>query len=555
LDHTNLGRWQSAGGPFFPDSHSKFANGGSGIDIGGDWRWYRAIMSAAASHSRRSVLLACVMLALFIAAIEASIVAPAMPQIVAKLGGFALYSWVFAAFLLAQTVTTVLFGKLADMYGRKPVLIGGILAFLAGSLLSGFAWSMPSMIAFRLLQGLGAGSIQPVAITMIGDMYSPTERLKIQGWISAVWAIAAIAGPMVGGFIVQNFSWKWIFWVNIPVGLLSIAGFQLFMREQFERKPHALDYKGAGLFSLAVSALLLALTQSATFTWGELALLAAVFVAASAGFLMQEQRAAEPVVALDLWGERMIARANAALLLGTMTLIGVTSFLPVYMQAVQGRPAILAGIPLSAMLFAWPMASAVSWRLVKRLTMRGTMRAGAVLIPIGAAALLFITPATPPFMMGIGPALMGFGMGLLNITAMVMIQGSVEHAKRGSATASMLFARSLGSTLGVTALGAVLNLAVIYFASGHGNSLNPEQIQALLKNIGNMLGGAAAVPELRSALDYALRGTFWGMVGFSTVCAVTAFTVPVRELDTLSDSAPQDKSAAPARRETAALDA
>ncbi len=508
----------------------------------------------ASSHSRRSVLLGCIMLALFISAIEASIVAPAMPQIVAKLGGFALYSWVFAAFLLAQTVTTVLFGKLADMYGRKPVLIGGILAFLAGSLLSGFAWSMPSMIGFRLLQGLGAGSIQPVAITMIGDLYSPSERLKVQGWISSVWAVAAIAGPLIGGFIVQNFSWKWIFWVNIPVGLLSIAGFQLFMREQFERKPHALDYAGAALFSVAVSALLLAMTQSATFTWGELALLVALFLAASAGFLMQERRTAEPVVALDLWGERMIARANAALLLGTMTLIGITSFLPVYMQAVQGRPAILAGIPLSAMLFAWPMASATSWRIVKRLSMRWTMRMGAVLIPVGAALLLLITPDTPPFMMGIGPSFMGFGMGLLNITCMVMIQGSVGHAKRGSATASMLFARTLGNTLGVTALGAILNLAVIYFAGGHGNSLTAEQIQALLKSIGNMLGGGAAAPELHSTLDYALRGTFWGMVGFSILCAIMAFTVPVRELDTLPDSS-QPKPAEPAPRESAAADA
>ncbi len=193
------------------------------------------------------------------------------------------------------------------------------------------------------------------------------------------------------------------------------------MHEEVERKPHALDYAGAPLFSVAVSALLLALTQSATLTWPELSVLMLLFMVATLAFLMQERRAAEPMIALDLWGDRMIARANASLLLGTMTLIGVTSYLPVYIQAVQGRPAILAGIPLSAMLFAWPFASAISSRIVKRLSMRMTLRMGGTLIPVGAAFLLLITPETPPAFMGFGPFIMGFGMGLLNITSMVMI--------------------------------------------------------------------------------------------------------------------------------------
>jgi len=473
------------------------------------------------------------MLALFIAAIEATIVATAMPQIVGKLGGFALYSWVFAAFLLTQTATTVLFGKLSDIYGRKPVMIGGIVIFLVGSLLCGFAWSMPSMIVFRLIQGLGAGSMQPVAITIAGDIYSPRERLKIQGWLSSVWAIAAIIGPVAGGLIVQRYDWAWVFWVNIPIGILTIIGFWLFMHEDIKRKPHALDYPGAALFSIAMTALLVVLTQSATFSFGEIAGLSGLFVIATALFLIQEQRAPEPMIALDLWGDRMIASANASLLLGTMTLIGVTSYLPVYIQAVQGRPAILAGIPLSAMLFAWPLASAVSGRILKRFSMRATLRFGAILMPVGALFLLLMRPDSSPAFAGVGPFIMGFGMGLLNITSMIMIQGSVEWSKRGSATASLIFARTLGNTLGVTALGALLNYGVILFASEHGTRLSTVQIHDLLGSIGNILGGGAD-PALRAGLDAALRLTFWGMLGFAALSAALAIMVPVRELETLS---------------------
>jgi EmrB/QacA subfamily drug resistance transporter len=475
-------------------------------------------------------------MALFIAAIEATIVATAMPQIVGKLGGFALYSWVFAAFLLAQTATTVLFGKLSDIYGRKPVIIGGILIFLVGSLLCGFAWSMPSMIVFRLIQGLGAGAMQPVAVTIAGDIYSPRERLRIQGWLSSVWVIAAIVGPIAGGLIVQRFNWAWVFWVNIPIGILTIVGFMLFMHEDIEKKTHAMDYPGAALFSVAVTALLVALTQSATLSWGEIGGLAGIFAIAAFLFVLQERRAHEPMIALDLWGDRMIATANASLLLGTMTLIGVTSYLPVYIQAVQGRAAILAGIPLSAMLFAWPLASSVSGRILRRFSMRATLRFGSFLIPAGALFLLLMTPASHPAFAGVGPFIMGFGMGLLNITSMVMIQGSVEWSKRGSATASLIFSRTLGNTLGVTALGAILNTGVVLFASEHGTRMSTAQIHALLGSIGNVLGGGAD-PALRAALDSALRLTFWGMVAFAGLAAAIAMLIPVRELESLSGHA------------------
>jgi MFS family permease len=250
------------------------------------------------------------------------------------------------------------------------------------------------------------------------------------------------------------------------------------------------------------------------------------------------------MIALELWGERMIATANGSLLMGTMTLIGVTSYLPVYIQAVQGRPAILAGIPLTAMLFAWPLASAVSGRILKRVSMRNTLRFGALLLPLGALFLLPITPQSHPAFAGVGPFIMGFGMGLLNITSMVMIQGSVEWSKRGSATASLIFSRTLGNTLGVTALGAILNFGVVLYASEHTARMSTADIHALLGSIGNILGGGSD-PALRAALDAALRLTFWGMVAFAILAAALAMLIPVRELDSLSGGAREPATPAP----------
>ena len=286
------------------------------------------------------------MLSLFMSAIEVTIVTTAMPQIVRDLGGFAYYSWVFSAFLLTQTATTVIFGKLADIYGRRPTIIAGTIIFLTGSILCGFAWSMGSMIAFRLLQGIGAGSMQPIAVTIAGDLYAARERLKMQGALSAVWAAAAMIGPLAGGVLVESLSWSWIFWVNVPVGILTIAGFVLFMHEDVAHREHRIDYLGAALFSVAVGAFLVALTQSATLSWTEILLLAAIALLSALLFLAVEKSAPEPMIAVDLWGSRLLASANVSLLTGMMALAGVTSYLPMYFQGVLGYSAIYAGFPL-----------------------------------------------------------------------------------------------------------------------------------------------------------------------------------------------------------------
>src|ERR1700729_4319989 len=256
-------------------------------------------MNSATTH--RTLVLAAVMAANFMVAIEATIVSTAMPQIVGQLGGLPLYSWVFSAFLLTQTATTVVFGKLADSVGRKTVMLVGIAIFLVGSILCGFAWSMPSLIAFRLVQGVGAGAVQPTAMTIVGDLYSALERGKIQGWLASVWAVSAILGPLAGGLIIQYFSWAWIFWMNLPIGALAAAGFWAFLHEKTARGRGKIDHLSAAIFTVAIAAIMADLTALSTSGRLQIGLTTLVAAIAVVLFVLQERRSPEPMISLELW--------------------------------------------------------------------------------------------------------------------------------------------------------------------------------------------------------------------------------------------------------------
>ncbi|HEY9348163.1 MAG TPA: MDR family MFS transporter [Inquilinus sp.] len=478
-------------------------------------------MSTAVDRSKRPFLIASIMLATFMIAIEATIVATAMPRIVGELGGFTYYSWVFSAFLLAQTTATVIYGKMADVFGRKPVLIGGTAVFLVGSVLCGFAWSMGSLILFRLLQGLGAGAIAPVTMTVIGDLYKLEERGRAQGMMASVWATSAVIGPLAGGVIVDTLSWAWIFWINLPFGVLTIAGFILFLKERIEPREVKIDYAGAGLFTVAVVSLLVILTETDAGAplLGGLALL---FLVSGWLFLRQERRAPEPIISIALWGRRLIATSNAATLLAGMALIGLTTILPVYVQGVLGRSPITAGFTLTMLVVGWPMAVMLSSRFYRAFGIRRTLRAGSLLFPVGAAVLLFLTPQSHPALAGAGSFLMGFGMGLISLTTIAVVQDSVDWSMRGSATASIIFARSLGNTIGATALGAVLNLGIAHFGSG---ALAAGVHDVLNRPDG--LADLAADPAVRAVFDQALHWSFWGVAGVAVLTFVAIWLIPI----------------------------
>ena len=458
------------------------------------------------------------MLATFTIAVEATIVSTAMPQIAGQLGDLHLYAWVFSAFLLAQTACTVIFGKLADLFGRKPVLLVGIGIFVTGSVLCGFAWSMPSLIAFRLLQGVGGGAIQPVSLTIIGDLYTVQERGRIQGWLASVWGVSSIAGPLAGGLIIAHLSWSWVFWINVPVGLLACAGFVAFLHEARTPKVRDVDVPGAALFAIGVAALMVAITQVGSGETGTAGIAAAVAAVAGTLFVWQERRAADPMLAFGLWARRPIATANATTLLAGMVIVGLTAFVPMYVQGVLGQSALVAGFALTAMVLGWPVGATVAARNFGRFGLRGTLLSGAALLPVGAVAFVLLWPGASPLLAATGSLVVGLGMGLMSTSAIVIIQDCVGWAERGSATASNIFSRNLGSTLGATVLGGVLNAGI----ATRAEVVDMEQVRALLDHPGAVAGN----PAVREALGQALHGTFWGVFVVAAAALLLALLVP-----------------------------
>ena len=485
----------------------------------------------------RSTVVACVMASMFVLAIEATIISTAMPQIVADLGGLRLYSWVFASYLLTQTATGMVFGKLADVIGRKPVMLTGIAVFIVGSLLGGLSTTMFQLILYRLVQGVGAGAIQPVAMTIVGDLYPARERGKVQGYLGSVWVVAALLGPIAGALIVRHWSWPWVFWVGIPIGVLAAAGFSVQLKERGAGERRSIDLMGAVLFTVAVALLLVALTEAGADGARAYQALGA-FLIVSVLLILQERTARDPILSLSLWRQRSIAYTNIVAVLVSMALIGLTTFLPVYVQGVLHQSPVVAGLTLTMMTLGWPIGTTIGARSFHRFSLRQLLIFGCALIPAGAVMLVFLTPASSAGIAALGALVMGFGMGLISISSVVLVQEAVEASERGSATASTIFARNLGSTLGATALGAIFNGGLTR-ANG-GVAVDSEQLRRLL----DQQGGTACIA---SALQSASNLTFWCVLLLSLAVLVLGFRVPHVEMRPRLPPTPVDERGAMGR--------
>lgn len=488
-------------------------------------------MSTPASPSsppatRRSFVLAGLVLAMFMSAIEGTIVATAMPNIAASLGGFSLYAWVFAGYLLMQAVTTPMFGKAADLVGRKPVFVVGVSIFLAASVACGFATSMPWLIAFRLLQGIGAGAVQPVTATLAGDLYAYHERARVQGWLSSVWGISALLGPLAGGLIVERFDWAWIFWANVPFGLVAIVAVTVFLHEDVDRRGRSIDGLGIATFTVATASALVVLTQAATLPVAASVGLAATSLAAFVGFFAHERRAPEPMIPPELWSDRLVRSANLATLGAGAVMIAVATYLPTYAQAVLGTSALVAGFTLTTMSMGWPIASVVAGHLLVRFGPRLVARAGSLALLAGSLAFVAMRPSFGAGYAAASSALVGVGMGLLSTTFIVSIQTRADWSKRGSATATNLLMRILGNALGAALLGGIVNASLLGWLQRNGLA---ETIR--LDDVTRLIDGTAATADvpleaIRAGMRQAIDGAFVAMAVAAALTVVLAFTIP-----------------------------
>jgi EmrB/QacA subfamily drug resistance transporter len=421
---------------------------------------------------RRGMVLAAALMAIFMPAVESSIVATALPTIIGDLGGFHLFSWVFAVPLLTMAVTIPLYGRLADLYGRKRVFFVGTMIFLVGTLLCGFARSMVVLILFRALQGIGAGAIQPIAMTIIGDIYAPAQRARIQGASSAVWGFAAVVGPAASAFLVEHVHWSVVFWVNLPVGAISLLMFALFLHEPVERRDHRIDYTGGALLIVGVGALMLALVQATTMTPVATAALVALGGGALVWLLLHEQRVPEPMLPLSLWRRRVLVLSNLGGFGGSATYMAVSALLPTYVQGVMGYSPSISGFVVGAASVSWMFASIAAGRLMIRTSYRHTAAIGGASLVAGCAVLLTLQPGGDALWPAIGSLLIGIGMGFCNTTFLVSIQGTVAWHERGIATGSQMFMRMIGMSVGAALFGAIVNFGVHRHVAGGDDAVN-----------------------------------------------------------------------------------
>jgi EmrB/QacA subfamily drug resistance transporter len=332
---------------------------------------------------RRLITTAC-MMAIFMAAVEGTIVATAMPTIVAELGGFGLFSWVFTAYFLAQAVTTPIYGRLADLFGRKRVFFTGACIFLIGSTACGLTSGMLALIAFRTLQGLGAGAIQSIATTIIGDIYAPAERARLQGWLSSVWGLAAVIGPVLGAFIVEHLHWAFVFWINLPIGIAAIAILAAFLDERLTPRQHQIDYVGSVLLMLGVGAIMMVVVQADSLERPVIAVLLLTGTLALVLLVVNEQRSREPIVPFRLLRNRIIAAGNLGGLAIGALLTCVVGFLPTYVQGAMGRTPTTTGIVIAVLSVVWATASVVAGRLMVRTSYRLTGALGTLALIVGS---------------------------------------------------------------------------------------------------------------------------------------------------------------------------
>lgn len=459
-----------------------------------------------AKRMRKDLVLIALMLTMSLAAMDNTIVATAIPQIVGDLGGFSLFSWLFSIYLLVQTITIPVYGKLADIYGRKPILIFGVIVFLIGSATCGAAWDMVSLIAFRGIQAGGAGAIMATVNTIAGDIYTIRERAKIQGWLSSVWGVSAILGPAIGGFFADYISWRWIFFINIPLGLAAIFLISKYLYENVTLKSHKVDWAGAIAMLITGSVLMFGLLQGGQswdwFSW-QTAVIIAIGIVLILITIQIEKKAEEPILPGWVWKKRVIVGANLATIGMGVATMGPSMYLPVFAQSVTGLGAMAAGFILASMSITWPLSSGLSGRLYLRVGFRNTALVGICIVILGALIFLSMPFPGPVGTLILVQMTLGAGFGLITTPLIVGIQSTVPWTQRGTVTGTSMFSRYFGQSLGAAIFAAIFNSVIsdkVYNA--------PEALQAKLPSV-NKVVDVLQANNASSDVHFYLRQVFF----------------------------------------------
>ena len=486
-------------------------------------------------RSERGPILLSVMLSVALVAIDTTIIATAVPSIVADLGGFSQFPWLFSLYLLAQVVTMPVYGKLADSVGRKPLMLFGIAVFLAGSVLCGAAWSMLPLIVARAIQGIGAGAIFPMTMTIVGDLYSIEERAKVQGYVASMWGMAAVVGPTLGGVFSEYVSWRWIFFINIPVAAAAMWMLIRHFHETVERRRHRIDYAGTVLLTIGCSAVMLALLEGGeAWDWASAttAVLVVVGVASLTAFGFVERAAAEPILPPWVMSRWILVGGNLTSLAVGALLIGLTSFVPTFAQGVLGHGALAAGFALAAMTIGWPLSASIAGSVYLRIGFRNTALLGSGFVLAGSAMTMLLGEHSSLLEIGAFCFVVGFGLGWVASPTLVAIQSVVGWERRGVVTGTNLFARSIGSALGVAAFGALVNTRLTHLFSSPPDGVRgrlPKSADDAEVVLDRASGASPALSAyVRSALNDSLHLVFVGLALVALVTVAAVMLMPAK---------------------------
>lgn len=474
-----------------------------------------------------------ILLSLFMASVEGTIVATAMPTIVSQLGGLSIYSWVFSIYMLTSTTTVPLYGKLSDIFGRKPLFAVSMLLFLAGSLLCGLATNMEQLILFRAVQGIGAGGMLPLTFIIIGDLFNFQQRARMQGMFSGVWGISSIIGPLIGGFLVDQISWRWVFLINLLPGLIALFLVWLpwheIVRAKHERP--AIDYAGAGLLTFGALSLLLGLQNldSLTSIW---------FISAALlmflGLAWVERRAPDPILPLPLFKDRLFTIAILHGILAGWAMFGSLNYVPLFVQAVLGTSATIAGFALTPMSLAWTFASMLTGQLLLRTSYRVLTLVGMALLAVGALCMTWVNSSSNYWLITGFLSLMGVGMGLTIPSFLIAVQSSVRRSDLGAATSTIQFSRSIGGTLGVSILGVVLSSHFISELRASGLDPSTTSLNSLLDSVSS--AATSMTGPVRDALAIAIANVFMTAFLVSVLAFVVVLFTPSGKIAQLEEN-------------------